>query len=305
MIFTGIGLIPPNGSLFYRGTFVSLNLNDMNTKKVWYITGASKGMGLSLVKNLLDQGHSVIATSRKLSSLLNITDEASFLPVEVDLGDEQSIECSFKLAHEKFGRIDVVVNNAGYGTGGALEELTSGEIQGSFDVNFFAVIRVIQKAMPYLREQRSGHIINISSIAGFAPGIGWSVYAAAKFAVSGLSEALANDLKPLGIHVTAVSPGWFRTSFATAESISFSENTIPEYDYIRDYHAKFNAMNGIQLGDPEKVADVLLKLVESENPPVNLFMGSDAYKRALGKIETLSGQMKEWEEVSSSTDFPG
>lgn len=275
----------------------------MNTKKVWYITGASKGMGLSLAKNLLSQGHRVVATSRKISSLLNIGTTGSFLPVAVDLGNEDSIAQSFKLAKEKFGRIDVIVNNAGYGTGGALEELSSGEISANFDVNFFAVIRVIQQALPYLRAQRSGHIINISSIAGFAPGTGWSVYAAAKFAVSGLSESLANDLKPLGINVTAVYPGWFRTSFATAESIAFAQNPMPEYDYIRAFHAKFNEMNGIQLGDPEKVAGVLVKLVESENPPVNLFMGSDAYTRALGKIEDLSQQMKAWEEVSASTDF--
>lgn len=279
----------------------------MNTpNKVWYITGASKGMGLSLVKNLLRQGHRVIATSRKLETLKNAVDpvfELCFLPVEVDLSDEFSIARSLKMGNEKFGRIDVVVNNAGYGTGGALEELSAGEIDQSFDVNFFAIIRVIQKVLPYLRAQQSGHIINISSIAGFAPGTGWSVYAAAKFAVSGLSEALANDLKPLGIHVTAVSPGWFRTSFATADSIVFSENQMSEYDYLREYHANFNRMNGSQLGNPEKVADVLLALTESENPPVNFFMGSDAYQRAQDKIEILSEQMAAWKLLSKSTDF--
>ncbi|MBB5637304.1 NAD(P)-dependent dehydrogenase (short-subunit alcohol dehydrogenase family) [Pedobacter cryoconitis] len=276
--------------------------------KVWYITGASKGMGLSLVQNLLNQGHQVVATSRKLTVLKNAVDpvfDSFFLPVEVDLGDEDSIARSFKLAIEKFGRIDVVVNNAGYGTGGALEELSGKEIGENFDVNFFAVIRVIQKALPYLRAQQSGHIMNISSIAGFAPGTGWSVYAAAKFAVSGLSEALANDLKPLGIQVTAVSPGWFRTSFATAESIVFSENQLQEYDYIREFHAKFNAMNGNQLGNPEKVADVLIQLAESENPPVNFFMGSDACQRAENKIKILSEEMESWKSLSGITDFGG
>lgn len=276
------------------------------SNKVWYITGASKGMGLSLVKNLLRQGHRVVATSRKLTALKNAVDpvfDKFFLPVEVDLNDEQSIAHSFKMANARFGRIDVVVNNAGYGTGGALEELSAGEISDSFDVNFFAVIRVIQQALPYLRAQQSGHIINISSIAGFAPGTGWSVYAAAKFAVSGLSEALANDLRPLGIHVTAVSPGWFRTSFASAASIVFSGNQLPEYDYIRAYHTKFNAMNGIQLGDPEKVAEVLIALTESENPPVNFFMGSDAYQRAKDKIKVLSEQMAVWGPLSGTTDF--
>lgn len=279
----------------------------MNTSnKVWYITGASKGMGLSLVKNLLAQGHKVVATSRKLATLKSAVDPAFhhfFLPVEVDLNDEQSIARSFEMANEKFGRIDVVVNNAGYGTGGALEELSAGEIAASFDVNFFAVIRVIQKALPYLRAQQSGHIINISSIAGFAPGTGWSIYAAAKFAVSGLSEGLANDLKPLGIHVTAVSPGWFRTNFATAESIVYSETQMREYDYLREYHEKFNAMNGIQLGNPERVADVLVQLVESKTPPVNFFMGSDAYQRAQDKIKTMSEQIDIWKPLSWITDF--
>ncbi|KPH13210.1 SDR family oxidoreductase [Chryseobacterium sp. ERMR1:04] len=279
----------------------------MNTsKKVWYVTGASKGMGLSLVKNLLEKGHQVIATSRQLETLKSQIDSKFapfFLPVEVNLSDEYSIADSLKLGNERFGRIDVIVNNAGYGTGGALEELSAKEIKESFDVNFFAAIRVIQQALPYLRAQKSGHIINISSIAGFAPGTGWSVYAAAKFAVSGLSEALANDLKPLGIHVTAVSPGWFRTSFATAESIVFSENQMTEYDYLREYHTRFNAMNGVQMGNPEKVADVLLALTESENPPVNFFMGSDAYQRAESKIETMAEQMKAWEFLSSITDF--
>lgn len=279
----------------------------MNTsKKVWYVTGASKGMGLSLVKNLLEKGHQVIATSRQLETLKSQIDSKFapfFLPVEVNLSDEHSIADSLKLGNERFGGIDVVVNNAGYGTGGALEELSAKEIKESFDVNFFAAIRVIQQALPYLRAQKSGHIINISSIAGFAPGTGWSVYAAAKFAVSGLSEALANDLKPLGIHVTAVSPGWFRTSFATAESIVFSENQMTEYDYLREYHTRFNAMNGIQMGNPEKVADVLLALTESDNPPVNFFMGSDAYQRAESKIETMAEQMKAWGFLSSITDF--
>ncbi len=288
-----------NGTNLYK-----IKMNTSN--KVWYITGASKGMGLSLVKNLLAQGHRVVATSRKLAALKVEIDpifQDVFLPVEVNLNDEYSIARSFEKAIEKFGKIDVVVNNAGFGTGGALEELSTEEIASSFDVNLFAVIRVIQKALPYLRAQQSGHIINISSIAGFAPGTGWSVYAAAKFAVSGLSEALANDLKPLGIHVTSVSPGWFRTNFATAESIVYSEKQMNEYNYLREYHGKFNAMHGTQLGNPERVADVLVKLVESKTPPVNFFMGSDAYQRAIDKIKTLSEQITTWKSLSGSTDF--
>ncbi len=276
----------------------------MSNSKVWYITGASKGMGLSLVKQLLAKGHSVVATSRSTTAfeeLEGINDR--FLPLEVDLKNEHSISVSIKKTVEKFGCLDVMVNNAGYGLGGALEELTTEEIEENFQVNFFAVVRVVQQALPYMRRQRSGHIINISSIAGFAPGIGWSMYSAAKFAVSGLSEALANDLKPLGIHVTNVMPGWFRTNFAKADSIAYNKNQMEDYAYLREYHKKMNHMDGAQLGDPDKIADTFLKLVDSPNPAIDLFLGSDAFNRAKAKMEQLQVQMDTWKDVSFSTDF--
>ena len=276
----------------------------MNNTKVWYITGASKGMGLSLAKQLLAKGHRVAATSRSLTALEEFNEIGeSFLPLEVDLKNEQSIAASIKKTIENFGRLDVVVNNAGYGLGGALEELTSAEIDENFQVNFFAVVRVIRQALPYMRRQRTGYIINISSIAGFAPGIGWPMYCAAKFAVSGLSEALANDLKPLGIHVTNVMPGWFRTSFAKADSIAYNKNQIEDYAYLREYHDKMNSMDGAQLGDPDKIADTFLKLVASPIPATDLFLGSDAFNRAKTKIEQLHAQMETWKDVSFSTDF--
>jgi NAD(P)-dependent dehydrogenase (short-subunit alcohol dehydrogenase family) len=165
------------------------------------------------------------------------------------------------------------------------------------------VVRVVQQALPYLRQQRSGHIINISSIAGFAPGAGWSMYCAAKFAVSGLSEALANDLKPLGINVTNVLPGWFRTNFAKADSIAYNQNQIDDYAYLRENHTKMNNMDGVQLGDPDKIADAFFELVNNENPAVNLFLGSDAFNRAKDKIEKLNVEMDSWKKTSFSTDF--
>ncbi|RUT72432.1 SDR family NAD(P)-dependent oxidoreductase [Flavobacterium cupreum] len=276
----------------------------MSTSKVWYITGASKGMGLALTKQLLSKGHSVAATSRSVKAFDPFTHYGErFLALETDLKSEQSIESSLKSTIEKFGRVDIIVNNAGYGLGGALEELTSDEINENFEVNFFAAVKVVQKALPYLREQRSGHIINISSIAGFAPGLGWSMYCAAKFALSGLSEALANDLKPLGIHVTNVLPGWFRTSFAKPDSIAYNKNQLQEYNYLREYHEKMNSMDGVQPGNPDLIADALLQLIVSRNPPVNLFLGSDAFNRAKSKIEQLHKEMSDWESVSVSTDF--
>jgi NAD(P)-dependent dehydrogenase (short-subunit alcohol dehydrogenase family) len=276
----------------------------MSNTKVWYITGASKGMGFSVVKQLLSKGHQVAATSRSIDAFDQFSEYGKrFLPLEVDLKNENSIAESLKRTYNHFGRLDVIVNNAGYGLGGALEELTADEINDNFEVNFFAVVKVIQQALPYLRKQGSGHIINISSIAGFAPGLGWSMYCAAKFAVSGLSEALANDLKPLGINVTNVLPGWFRTNFANADSIAYNKNQMEDYNYLREYHDKMNNMSGTQLGDPDKIADVFLELVNSPSPAVNLFLGSDSFTRAKTKIEQLGNEMDIWKEISFSTDF--
>ncbi|PWN68842.1 short-chain dehydrogenase/reductase [Chryseobacterium phosphatilyticum] len=276
----------------------------MENSKVWYITGASKGMGRALTEQLLLQGQKVAATSRQALAFSEIIRKnENYLPLQVDLTDEKSIAISLAHTQNTFGRIDVIVNNAGYGIGGALEELSEKEIHDNFNVNFFAVTRVIQQALPYLRNQRSGHIINISSIAGFAPGMGWSIYAASKFAVNGLSEALANDLKPLGIHVTSVLPGWFRTSFAHADSIVFGNNRIDDYDFIREAHQKFSASDGKQQGNPDKIADALLTLINSPNPPVHLFLGNDAYQRAKDKITRLSNEIEEWKKLSESTDF--
>lgn len=276
----------------------------MSNTKVWYITGASKGMGFSVVKQLLSKGHQVAATSRSIGAFDQFSEYGEkFLPLEVDLKNENSIAESLKRTYNQFGRLDVIVNNAGYGLGGALEELTADEINDNFEVNFFAVVKVIQQALPYLRKQGSGHIINISSIAGFAPGLGWSMYCAAKFAVSGLSEALANDLKPLGINVTNVLPGWFRTNFANPDSITYNKNQMEDYNYLRAYHDKMNNMSGTQLGDPDKIADVFLELVNSSSPAVNLFLGSDSFTRAKTKMEQLGNEMDIWKEISFSTDF--
>ncbi|RXG12146.1 short-subunit dehydrogenase [Leeuwenhoekiella aestuarii] len=274
----------------------------MENSKVWYITGASKGIGRSLVEQLLLEGKKVAATSRKISAFSSITNE-NFLPLEVDLTDEKSIATSFEKTKSSFGKIDVVINNAGYGIGGAVEELSDEEINDNFNVNFFAVVKVIQQVLPYLRNQRSGHIINISSIAGFAPGLGWSIYSAAKFAVTGLSEALANDLKPLGINVTAVLPGCFRTNFAKPDSISFGKKQIDDYSFLRAAHQKMNEIDGKQLGNPDKVANAFIELVNSQNPPALLFLGSDAHTRAKEKIAQLSQQIDGWKILSLSTDF--
>jgi NAD(P)-dependent dehydrogenase (short-subunit alcohol dehydrogenase family) len=275
-------------------------------KKVWYVTGASKGLGLSLVKKLIAEGHQVAATSRNLETLEAALDSApadQFLPLEVDLSDEAAVEGSLLTTWEVFGRIDVVVNNAGYGIGGALEELSLEEIRDNFEVNLFAPIVVIKKVIPYLRSQRSGHIINISSIAGFAGVLGWSVYAASKHALIGLSDVLAQDLRPLGIHVTAVAPGAFRTQFLTRESLVLGDKEIADYSDIRASHARYLSIDGKQPGDPVKAAEAIIEIACSPEPPTLLFLGSDAYNRATTKMRHLEELIEKWKGLTLSTQF--
>ncbi|MVN91643.1 SDR family NAD(P)-dependent oxidoreductase [Mucilaginibacter aquatilis] len=279
----------------------------MKTNKVWFITGASKGFGLSLVKQLLAQGQPVAATSRNIDDLKQAVGSNSslFLPLQVELANEESVKNAIVETHNTFGRIDVVVNNAGYGIGGSIEELTDEETRHSFDVNVFGTLNVIRKVMPYLREQKSGHIINLSSIAGIAPGMGWAVYAAAKFSVIGLSEVLWQDVKDFGINVTVVAPGAFRTSFLTPESLVLAKNPIDEYTAVRDVHARYLQMDGKQAGDPEKGAKALIDLAYEEHPPLYLLLGSDAYDRAMSKLEQLEKEFRLNEELSKSMAYHG
>ncbi|TCD27066.1 SDR family NAD(P)-dependent oxidoreductase [Pedobacter psychrodurus] len=277
----------------------------MGKKKVWFITGASKGLGLSLVHQLLNAGQFVAATSRNIGELKKAVnnDSGKFLPIAVNLSDEQSVEDAIKATIAKFERIDVVINNAGYGIGGSIEELSDTETRNSFDVNVFGTLNVIRKASPYLRAQRAGHIINIASIAGIAGATGWAVYAAAKSAVIALSEVSAEDLKEFGIKVTVVAPGAFRTSFLTADSLILAANPIAEYEEVRAIHSKYLKMDGQQIGDPEKAAAAMISLASMPNPPVHLLLGNDAFQRANNKVESLQKEFKDWKAITISTDF--
>ncbi|ARS39945.1 short-chain dehydrogenase/reductase [Sphingobacteriaceae bacterium GW460-11-11-14-LB5] len=277
----------------------------MGKKKVWFITGASKGLGLSLVHQLLNAGQYVAATSRNIGELKKAVnnDGGKFLPLAVNLANEQSVEDAIKATIAKFERIDVVINNAGYGIGGSIEELSDAETRNSFDVNVFGTLNVIRKASPYLRAQRAGHIINIASIAGIAGATGWAVYAAAKSAVIALSEVSAEDLKEFGIKVTVVAPGAFRTSFLTADSLILAANPIAAYEEVRAIHSKYLKMDGQQIGDPEKAAAAMISLASMPNPPLHLLLGNDAFQRANTKIESLQKEFKDWKAITISTDF--
>lgn len=277
----------------------------MENKKVWFITGASKGLGLTLSKQLLAAGHQVAATSRITKNLIDAVGFSgdAFLPLNTALGDDDSVAVAIQHAFRRFGRIDVVVNNAGYGIGGTIEELTDKEIRDSFDINVFGTINVIRHVLPIMRKQGAGHIINISSIAGITPTTGWSVYGATKHAVIGLTEVLADDVEALGIKVTLIAPGSFRTNFNNPDSLVLSENKIEAYTNIHNSLKRFAEMSGSQAGDPEKAAEIMIKLAEMPEPPLYLLLGSDAYMRAFNKLELLATNYKQWETLTKSTDY--
>lgn len=279
----------------------------MENRQVWFVTGASKGLGLTLVQQLLADGFSVAATSRNVADLQSAVNDPDgrFLPLAVDLKDQESVRQGIVKTVDTFGHIDIIVNNAGFGQVGGLEELSDEEVRESFDVNVFGSLNVIRHAMPFLRAQRSGHIFNIASIGGFTGSFpGFGIYCATKFAVVGFTEALAEEVKRFGVHVTAVQPGYFRTQFLSSGSLATPRHEIAEYREVRDVQALHqNEINGAQAGDPAKAADVMIRMTQVPNPPVHLFLGRDAYDLANAKIDMLRKNMEEWEEIATATAF--
>lgn len=275
--------------------------------KVWFITGASKGLGLSLVKKLLSLGCQVAASSRNKEELKKAVgmDSTLFLPLTISLTDEESVKRGINEAVAYFGRIDVVVNNAGYGLAGALEELSDDEARKNFDINVFGTLNIIRSVLPFLRRQRSGHLFNFSSIGGFNGGFaGFGIYCATKFAVHGLTESLAHEIRDFGIRATVVMPGYFRTNFLNDSSLNVPQNEIPDYKTVRETQQAHTAeINGNQAGDPDKAADVLIKVAEMDQPPVHLFLGKDAYALANAKMDLIKREMKEAETWATSTKF--
>ena len=280
--------------------------NPSKHSQTWFITGASKGFGLEMVQQLLRAGHQVAATSRDLDELREAVGSQSdnFLSLAVDLTTEASVSQAIAATIQQFGRLDVVVNNAGYGQLGSLEEVTDAEARENFDVNVFGTLHVIRHAMPQLRRQGSGHIFNFSSIAGILGGFpGWGVYCATKFAVEGLSEALAAEVAPFGIQVTVVAPGYFRTNFLQAGSLRLSNEKLPEYQIVRDneaYHDQLREANG-QLGDPAKAAAAIIAVAAAPHAPLHLLLGEDAYGMADTKIKNLQADMAQWKDLATAT----
>ena len=278
----------------------------MNNQKVWFVTGASKGLGLTLVKQLLNKGYNVAATSRSITDLENAVGKSeSFLPLAVNITDEKSVNDAISQTISLFGKIDVVVNNAGYGLVGALEELTDAEARANFDVNVFGSLNVIRSVMPHLRAQQSGHIFNISSIGGFTGNFpGFGIYCATKFAMQGFTESLGAEIKAFGVKATIVSPGYFRTNFLNPDSLSVPKNEIADYKAVRDVqNAHQGDINGNQAGDPEKGAAAIITVAEAAEAPMHLFLGQDAYDIAYQKMNDVKTDLENWKELSTSTGF--
>lgn len=279
----------------------------METKKIWFVTGASKGLGLILVKKLLQNGYSVAATTRNKQSLIDEIGKASetFLPLEINLTDNNDVKTAIEKSIAHFGKIDVVVNNAGYGQIGTLEELTDEEARENFEINVFGSLNVIRNVMPHLRKQRSGTIYNVASVGGFIGNFaGWGIYCSTKFAVAGFTEALAEEAKEFGINVTVVYPGYFRTDFLSKGSLRTPKQPIQEYVAARNSEqAHLESINGNQPNDPEKAADVLIAISKEKNPPVHLLLGQDAYGLLQNKIDIITKDVQRWKDYTLSTVF--
>ncbi|TGE06575.1 SDR family oxidoreductase [Hymenobacter fodinae] len=280
----------------------------MTTNKIWFVTGASKGLGLTLVRKLLAQGYAVAATSRNLTELQQAVPHnpnGRFLPLHMDLSSEESVRQAIATTISTLGGLDVVVNNAGYGQVGGLEEITDQEVRQNFEVNVFGLLNVIRQATPHLRAQGSGYVFNISSVGGYTGAFpGWGIYCATKFAVAGLTESYAAEMQEFGVHATVVYPGYFRTDFLTAGSLSIPKQPIEAYQSVRDSQAQHQEqINGNQPGDPEKAVDLLIQVSETATPPLHLFLGEDAYHLAEQKMQAVQKDLRAWEAASTATAF--
>ena len=274
--------------------------------RVWFITGTSTGFGRILAEEVLKAGGKVVATARNVAQIADLEQQypGRAKAIALDVTSKQQSEAAVAQAIEAFGRIDVLVNNAGYGLAGAVEEASDEEIKRQIDTNVYGVLYVTRAALPHLRKQCSGHILNLSSILGLTAMPGFSFYSLTKFAVEGLSEGLAAELAPLGIKVTLVEPGPFRTDFASRSAV-FTSTEIDDYKQTAGKTREYlRTISGTQKGDPLRAVHALMEIVESTDPPLHLLLGSVAYTRYRGKLKQLDEELSKWEQVSLGADFP-
>lgn len=275
--------------------------------RTWFITGTSRGFGLEIARQALAAGDAVVATARRperaAAALPAAGDRLLTLPLE--LTDERQIQSAVTAAVRKFGRIDVLVNNAGRGLLGAVEEVTDAEARSVFDTNVFGTLAVLRAVLPVLRRQRAGRVINISSVGGFTQGPGWGVYGGTKAAIESFSEAMSIELSPLGIDVIIVEPGVFRTDFLDNDSLHQAATVFEDYAHTAGgTRAWVAANNGSQLGDPVKAAAAILTVANAEHPPLRLQLGADCVARFEAKVERLLADLRQWRSVSVSTGYP-
>jgi NADP-dependent 3-hydroxy acid dehydrogenase YdfG len=277
----------------------------MSDKKVWFITGCSTGFGRCLTEELLKTNHKVVGTARDLKSLDDLSQKYpdQLLTFTLDVTKKNDIENAVKGAMIKFSCIDVLVNNAGYGIVGAIEEASEDDIKRIFDTNVFGLIEMTKAILPVMRKQKSGNILNISSVAGFASLPGFGIYNSTKYAVEGLSEALYSEVLPFGIKVTIIEPGPFRTDFANRSLVKANE--MHEYDNILKTMRLYTTnIDGKQPGDPVRAAKAMIKLVAMENPPMRIPFGQMALDRINLKINNFVKDMQTFENIIKETDFP-
>jgi NAD(P)-dependent dehydrogenase (short-subunit alcohol dehydrogenase family) len=274
-------------------------------KRVWLITGASRGIGARIAAAALANGDAVVATARDASSVTQrFGTQPALLAVSLDVTNEAQGVAVAKAAIEHFGRIDVLVNNAGFGLLGAVEEASADEVRRVYETNVFGLLNITRAVLPYMRAARSGHVINLSSVGGYASGPGFGVYCSTKFAVEGLSEALHAELAPVGVKVTVVEPGYFRTEFLEGNSLVESPSTIADYDSTAGEVRKIaKAVTLNQPGDPDKLAQAMIILVEAKKAPLRLPMGSDCVAAIEAKNAFVADELQTWREVSVSTDY--
>ncbi|WP_457319822.1 oxidoreductase [Roseateles sp. P5_E11] len=275
-------------------------------KRVWMITGASRGIGARIAEAALAHGDAVVATARDAAAIeKRFGAQPGLLAVALDVTDESQAARSTAAALARFGRIDVLVNNAGYGLLGAVEEASADEVRRLYETNVFGLLNVTRAVLPQMRERRSGHVINISSLGGVRSAAGFGVYCSTKFAVEGITEALHAELAPLGIHATVVEPGYFRTEFLEGQSLVTSPRELADYaasaGQVREA-ARRISLN--QPGDPERLAQAMLTLVDAKTPPLRLPLGTDTLQAIADKHAFVERETAEWRGLAASTDFP-
>lgn len=281
-------------------------MSNPSDSRVWLITGTSSGFGWALARHVLAQGERVIATARRLDALSELSREfpGQCRCLALDVSDPDQVRAVVSEAAEAFGALDVIVNNAGYAVAGALEELSAVEVEANFATNFFGALEVIRAALPVLRAQNRGHIVNISAAAAISNYPGFSIYGASKWALEGASESLAAELKPFGIHVTLVQPGPFRTGFI-GRSLRPAAHAMPEYDRSSGKFLKFlQTMDGKQPGDPERAAAAIFSVVHSPTPPLRLVLGKYAQEKVRKKLAATQAELEKWQDIGLATEFP-